>query len=41
VTFCREISFDEEGNVWTSYSNVPSSSIEGGATAIVKLSVPR
>jgi virginiamycin B lyase len=41
VTFCREISFDQEGNVWTSYSNVPSSSIEGGATAIVKLSVQR
>ncbi len=37
ITFCREISFDPEGNVWTSYSNVPSASIEGGATAIVKL----
>ncbi|MFT5484331.1 MAG: virginiamycin B lyase, partial [Halieaceae bacterium] len=41
VTFCREISFDKEGNIWTSYSNVPSSSIEGGATAIVKLSIQR
>jgi len=41
VTFCREISFDKEGNVWTSYSNVPSSSIEGGATSIVKLSIQR
>ena len=38
VTFCREISFDHEGNIWTSYSNTPSSSIEGGMTAIVKLS---
>jgi hypothetical protein len=41
VTFCREISFDQEGNVWTSYSNVPFSSIEGGATAIAKLSIQR
>jgi virginiamycin B lyase len=41
VTFCREISFDKEGNVWTSYSNVPSSSIEGGVTAIVKLDIQR
>jgi streptogramin lyase len=41
VTFCREISFDNEGNVWTSYSNVPSSSIEGGETTIVKLNVQR
>ena len=41
VTFCREISFDEESNVWTSYSNVPSSSIEGGETTIVKLDIPR
>jgi streptogramin lyase len=41
VTFCREISFDNEGNVWTSYSNVPSSSIEGGETTIVKLDVRR
>ena len=41
VTFCREISFDKEGNVWTSYSNVPAATIEGGATAIVKLSPQR
>jgi virginiamycin B lyase len=41
VTFCREISFDKEGNVWTSYSNTPSASIEGGATAIVKVSPQR
>ena len=37
VTFCREISFDKEGNVWTSYSNSPTVSIEGGVTKIVKL----
>ncbi len=41
VTYCREISFDPEGNVWTSYSNAPSASIEDGATAIVKLSPMR
>jgi virginiamycin B lyase len=41
VTFCREISFDAEGNVWTSYSNSPTISIEGGATAIVKISPKR
>ncbi|MBT4522198.1 MAG: hypothetical protein HOC23_19535 [Halieaceae bacterium] len=41
VTFCREISFDDEGNVWTSYSNSPTTSIEGGTTTIVKLSPQR
>lgn len=39
VTFCREISFAEDGSVWTSYSNYPSFSIEGGASAFVKLKV--
>ena len=33
MTFCREISFDSEGNVWTSYSNSHVASIEGGVTA--------
>ena len=37
VTYCREISFDPDGNVWTSYSNAPSASIEGGATVIARL----
>ncbi len=37
ATFCREISFDKEGNVWTSYANSPPNSIEGGVTTIVKL----
>jgi streptogramin lyase len=41
VTFCREISFDAEGNVWTSYSNSPTVSIEGGVTNIVKITPPR
>jgi streptogramin lyase len=41
VTFCREISFDKNGDVWTSYSNSPTVSIEGGVTKIVKLSPPR
>jgi virginiamycin B lyase len=41
VTFCREISFDREGNVWTSYSNSPTVSIEGGVTTIVKLTPQR
>ena len=33
--------FDEEGNVWTSYSNSPVASIEGGVTTMVKLSRQR
>lgn len=37
VTFCREIAFDGKGNVWTSYSNSPTSTIEGGVTTIVRL----
>lgn len=37
VTYCREISFDPDGNVWTSYSNAPSASIEGGATVIARI----
>jgi virginiamycin B lyase len=41
VTFCREISFDQEGNVWTSYSNAPGISIEGGRPVIVKLTPDR
>lgn len=40
VTFCREISFDSQGNIWTSYSNSPTSSIEGGTTSIVRLTRP-
>ena len=41
VTYCREISFDPDGNVWTSYSNSPSASIEGGATVIARLAPRR
>jgi virginiamycin B lyase len=37
VTFCREINFDKEGNVWTSYSQYPSASIEGGSTVFVRI----
>ncbi|MCR9104487.1 MAG: carboxypeptidase regulatory-like domain-containing protein [Gammaproteobacteria bacterium] len=40
VTFCREISFDEQGNIWTSYSNSPTVSIEDGVTHIVRISRP-
>ena len=41
VTFCREISFDDEGNIWTSYSNSPTTTIEGGVTTIVRLTPER
>ena len=37
VTFCREISFAADGSVWTSYSNYPSASIEGGSSAFVRI----
>ncbi|NQV20892.1 MAG: hypothetical protein HQ511_05685, partial [Rhodospirillales bacterium] len=37
VTFCREIDFDEDGGVWTSYSNYPTTNIEGGQPVIVRL----
>jgi len=37
VTFCREISFADDGSVWTSYSNYPSVSIEGGSSVFVRI----
>jgi virginiamycin B lyase len=37
VTFCREINFGKDGSVWTSYSQYPSASIEGGSSAFVRL----
>lgn len=37
VTFCREIDFDEDGSVWTSYSNYPTTNIEGGQPVVVRL----
>lgn len=37
VTFCREISFADDGSVWTSYSNYPSSSIEGNTSVFVRI----
>lgn len=37
VTFCREIYFTEDGSTWTSYSNYPSTSIEGGSSAFVRI----
>jgi hypothetical protein len=37
VTFCREIDFDEEGALWTSYSNYPTTNIEGGSPVVVRL----
>ncbi|MGB1140958.1 MAG: hypothetical protein ACPG1A_08675, partial [Halioglobus sp.] len=41
VTFCREISFDDAGNVWTSYSNSPTVTIEDGVTHIVRITPHR
>lgn len=38
VTFTREIEVDGEGNVWTSYSNMPGWQIEGGRPKVVRLS---
>lgn len=40
VTFCREIDFDDRGNVWTSYSNYPTQAIEGGVPVIVRIDPP-
>lgn len=37
VTFCRDISFDAEGNVWTNYSNFPTAHIEGERPVLVRL----
>jgi streptogramin lyase len=37
VTFCREINFDKDGGVWTSYSQYPSASIEGGSSVFVRI----
>jgi virginiamycin B lyase len=37
VTFCRELDFDEEGAIWTSYSNYPTTNIEGGSPVVVRL----
>jgi len=40
VTFMREIDVDEEGNVWTSNSNMPAWQIEGGQPTVIRLSLP-
>jgi len=40
VTFTREIDVDEDGNVWTSNSNMPGWQIEGGQPKIIRLSFP-
>lgn len=40
VTFCRDIDFDEQGNVWTSNSNLPGWHIEGQQPKVIRLSVP-
>ncbi|MBI2061381.1 MAG: carboxypeptidase regulatory-like domain-containing protein [Nitrospirae bacterium] len=40
VTFCRDIDFDEQGNVWTSNSNLPAWHVEGQQPRIIRLSVP-
>ncbi|WP_293884063.1 hypothetical protein [Sphingomonas sp.] len=37
VTFCREINFGKDGTVWTSYSQYPSATIEGGSSAFVRI----
>jgi streptogramin lyase len=41
VTFTREIEVDEDGNVWTSNSNLPGWQIEGGKPSVVRLSFPK
>ncbi|MFQ5458580.1 MAG: carboxypeptidase regulatory-like domain-containing protein [Myxococcota bacterium] len=38
VTFTREIDIDEEGNIWTSNSNLPGWQIEGGRPKLIRLS---
>jgi len=40
VTFMREIDLDEEGNIWTSNSNMPAWQMEGGQPTIIRLSFP-
>jgi streptogramin lyase len=37
VTYTREISFDAQGRVWTSNSNVPTWQIEGGVPKVLRL----
>jgi virginiamycin B lyase len=37
VTWTRELYFDEAGNLWTSYSNMPVHFIEGGTSVFVRV----
>jgi len=37
VTWARELYFDEAGDLWTSYSNMPVHFIEGGTSVFVRL----
>lgn len=39
VTFCRDIDFDAEGNVWTSNSNLPGWHIEDRQPKVIRLSL--
>lgn len=41
VSFTRELEVDEEGNVWTSTSNMPFYQVEGMRGKIVRLSFPK
>ncbi len=40
VSFTRELEIDEQGNVWTSLSNMPFYQVEGGRGKLVRLSFP-
>ncbi len=40
VSFTRELEVDEQGNVWTSISNMPYYQIEGGRGKLIRLSFP-
>jgi virginiamycin B lyase len=37
VTWARELYFDEVGDLWTSYSNMPVNVIEGGTSVFVRV----